>query len=119
MRSLPLAVLLLLPLSINAGDVPDAKAGAARVAGDRRQLTLDELSKFYADEKDRITTAWIDVGKEPWVLGIPDMKDRYYLMPLLDGWTTVFQVPGQRTTGTGAQTYAITAQAGAAPCPPE
>ena len=29
-------------------------------------------------------------------------------MPMLDGWTTVFQVPGKRTTGTGAQTYAIT-----------
>jgi hypothetical protein len=36
------------------------------------------------------------------------MKDRYYLMPMLDGWTTVFQVPGKRTTGTKAQTYAIT-----------
>src|ERR1700756_3804448 len=54
------------------------------------------------------TTAFFDVGKEPWVLSIPDMKDRYYLMPMLDGWTTVFQVPGKRTTGTGAQTYAIT-----------
>jgi hypothetical protein len=54
------------------------------------------------------TTAWIDVGKEPWVLGIPDMKDRYFLFPMLDGWTTVFQVPGKRTTGTKAQTYAIT-----------
>lgn len=54
------------------------------------------------------TTAFIDVGKEPWVLSIPDMKDRYYLMPMLDGWTEVFQVPGKRTTGTGAQTYAIT-----------
>ena len=40
--------------------------------------------------------------------GIPDMKNRYYLFPLLDGWTDVFQVPGKRTTGTGAQTYAIT-----------
>lgn len=54
------------------------------------------------------TTAWIDVGKEPWVLSIPDMKDRYFLFPMLDGWTTVFQVPGKRTTGTKAQTYAIT-----------
>jgi hypothetical protein len=54
------------------------------------------------------TFAFIDVGKEPWVLGIPDMKDRYYLFPMLDGWTNVFQVPGKRTTGTGAQTYAIT-----------
>ena len=54
------------------------------------------------------TTAWIDVGKEPWVVSIPDMKDRYFLFPMLDGWTNVFQVPGKRTTGTGAQTYAIT-----------
>jgi hypothetical protein len=54
------------------------------------------------------TTAFFDVGKEPWVLSLPDMKDRYFLMPMLDGWTTVFQAPGKRTTGTGAQTYAIT-----------
>ena len=54
------------------------------------------------------TTAFIDVEKEPWVLGIPDMKDRYFLFPMLDGWTDVFQAPGKRTTGTGAQTYAIT-----------
>ena len=54
------------------------------------------------------TTSFFDVGKEPWVLSIPDMKDRYFLLPMLDGWTNVFQVPGKRTTGTGAQTYAIT-----------
>ena len=54
------------------------------------------------------TIAWADVGKEPWVLSLPDMKGRYYLFPMLDGWTSVFQVPGARTTGTGAQTYAIT-----------
>src|SRR5262249_47835002 len=54
------------------------------------------------------TTAFFDVGKEPWVLSVPDMKDRYYLLPMLDGWTNVFAVPGKRTTGGGAQTYAIT-----------
>ena len=54
------------------------------------------------------TTAWIDVSKEPWVLSLPDANDRYYLFPMLDGWTDVFQVPGKRTTGTGAQKYAIT-----------
>ena len=54
------------------------------------------------------TTAWIDVAKEPWVLSMPDMKGRYFLVPMLDGWTNVFQVPGSRTTGTGAQTYVIT-----------
>jgi hypothetical protein len=54
------------------------------------------------------TNAWIDVSKEPYVLSLPDAHDRYYLFPMLDAWTTVFQVPGKRTTGTGPQTYAIT-----------
>ncbi len=54
------------------------------------------------------TYAFVDVGNEPVVLSLPDAHDRYYLFPMLDGWTDVFQVPGKRTTGTGAQTYAIT-----------
>jgi len=54
------------------------------------------------------TITWLDVSKEPWILSIPDMKDRYHLFPMLDGWTNVFQDPGKRTTGTKAQKYAIT-----------
>lgn len=57
------------------------------------------------------TTTWLDVGKEPWVLSLPDANDRYYLFPMLDGWTDVFQVPGKRTTGTRPQKYAITGPA--------
>jgi hypothetical protein len=54
------------------------------------------------------TQGWIDLGKEPYVLSLPDAHGRYYLFPILDAWTNVFQVPGKRTTGTGPQTYAIT-----------
>ncbi len=54
------------------------------------------------------TTAFFDVGDEPWVVSSPDMKGRYFLLPFLDGWTNVFAVPGSRTTGTGAQTFVIT-----------
>ncbi|WP_454683377.1 DUF1254 domain-containing protein [Ancylobacter moscoviensis] len=54
------------------------------------------------------TTAFLDVGDEPWVVSVPDMKGRYFLLPFLNGWTEVFQVPGSRTTGTGAQTYLVT-----------
>ena len=60
MRSLPLAVLLLLPLFIRAEDVPNARAAAAPVAGNKRELSLEELKKFFADEKDRITTEWVN-----------------------------------------------------------
>jgi hypothetical protein len=54
------------------------------------------------------TTTFLDVGDEPWVFSFPDMGDRYFLFPMLDGWTNVFQVPGKRTTGDEAQTFAIT-----------
>jgi hypothetical protein len=54
------------------------------------------------------TMVWLDVSKEPWIFTIPDMGDRYYMMPMLDAWTNVFQSPGTRTTGNKAQKYAIT-----------
>lgn len=54
------------------------------------------------------TVAWLDVSREPWIVSVPDMKGRYFLFPMLDGWTNVFQDPGKRTTGTGPQKYAIT-----------
>jgi hypothetical protein len=54
------------------------------------------------------SSAWLDVSKEPYVLSLPDEGDRYFLIPMLDAYTTVFQVPGKRTTGDKAQTYAIT-----------
>ncbi len=64
------------------------------------------------------TTSFFDVGREPMVLSLPDMKGRYALFPMLDGWTTVFQVPGKRTTGTGPQTYAITGPGWSGTLPP-
>lgn len=51
--------------------------------------------------------AWLDLSKEPYILSIPDAAGRFYLMPMLDGWTTVFADPGTRATGTNAQKYAI------------
>lgn len=54
------------------------------------------------------STAWLDLAKEPYVLSLPEMDGRYFLMPMLSGWTDVFEVPGKRTTGTKAQAYAIT-----------
>lgn len=68
---------------------------------DDKEVTAPNADTLY-------TLAWVDVAKEPWILSVPDMKGRYFLLPLLDGWTNVFQVPGKRTTGTKAQKYAIT-----------
>jgi hypothetical protein len=51
--------------------------------------------------------AWLDLAREPIVLSLPDTRDRYYMMPMLDAWTNVFQSPGKRTTGTKKADFAI------------
>src|SRR5262245_61902789 len=66
-----------------------------------RDVTAPNADTLYS-------TAWLDVGKEPYVLSLPDEDGRFFLMPMLSGWTDVFAVHGKRTTGTKAQTYAIT-----------
>jgi hypothetical protein len=66
-----------------------------------RDVTAPNADTLYS-------SAFLDLAKEPYLLSLPDMDGRYFLMPMLDGWTEVFEVPGKRTTGTEAQKYAIT-----------
>jgi hypothetical protein len=66
-----------------------------------RDVTAPNADTLYS-------SVWLDVSKEPYVLSLPDAKGRYFLMPMLSGWTDVFAVPGTRTTGTGVQTFAVT-----------
>jgi hypothetical protein len=54
------------------------------------------------------TMVWYDLSAGPWVFGIPDMMDRFYIMPMLGGFNEVFFVAGSRATGQKAQTYVIT-----------
>jgi hypothetical protein len=51
--------------------------------------------------------AWLDLGKEPLILSVPDTGERYYLIQMLDAWTNVFAAPGSRTTGNRAGNFAI------------
>lgn len=76
---------------MNAREYPNAKF---------RDVTAPNADTLYS-------SAWIDVGPEPYVLQLPNEEGRYYLMPMLSGWTDVFAVPGTRTTGTKAQNFAI------------
>jgi hypothetical protein len=48
-----------------------------------------------------------DVSKGPLIVTVPNSGGRYYLLPMLDKWSDIFAAPGTRTTGNGAQTFAI------------
>jgi hypothetical protein len=54
------------------------------------------------------TMVWLDITREPWIFSIPDMGNRYYIMPMLDGFSEVIKVASPRTTGSKPQNYAIT-----------
>ncbi len=53
------------------------------------------------------STASLDLATEPIVLRTPAGGGRYYLLPLLSGWTDVFASPGTRTSGEAEGAFAI------------
>ena len=56
-----------------------------------------------------LTLGWLDLRKEPLVLHVPDMHDRYYSVQFTDpSKNTNFAYVGKRTTGTQAGDYLIT-----------
>ncbi|HVM74477.1 MAG TPA: DUF1254 domain-containing protein, partial [Candidatus Saccharimonadales bacterium] len=81
----------------NYATVQGARGPMGQIIRLRSYPAVDDHAVTAPNADTLYTQAWLDVSKEPWVFSIPDMGDRYYLMPMLDGWTDVFQVPGKRT----------------------
>ena len=72
---------------------PDASDGSS-IAG----ASLDTLYSL----------AWLDLSQSAFLLRLPVVEGRFYMMPILDGWTEVIGNPGTRTTGASPVEYAIT-----------
>jgi len=89
--------------------VPDAEhAPMGQLIKMRNYPAVDNHCCAAPNADTLYTMVWLDVSSEPWVLSIPDMGERYYIVPLLDGYSEVFKVASPATTGSKAQTYAIT-----------
>ena len=95
-------------LMTNAATVEGLRAPMGQFAHAREYPTAAYRDVPGANVDTLYSSAWIDLTKEPYVLSLPDVGDRYFMMPMLNGWTDVFEVPGTRTTGTSAQKYVIT-----------
>ena len=55
------------------------------------------------------TEVWLDVARSRGSSAFPTWATRYYIMPMLSGWSEVFKVAASsNTTGGKAQMYAIT-----------
>jgi len=73
-----------------------------------RQFPDDTFTIVVRPNADTLySTLAYDVSNEPLIISIPDSDSRYYLLPFLDMWSDIFTVPGTRTTGNAAQTFAI------------
>jgi hypothetical protein len=95
-------------VTTNVADPKGAHAPMGQFANLREYPTAAFRDVTAPNADTLYSSAWLDLTREPYVLSLPDEGDRYYLMPMLSGWTDVFQVPGTRTTGDKAQTYVIT-----------
>ena len=109
MYAYPLVTMELTRRVMTNVDAPEgSKAPMGQFARLRGYPAVDNHTVTAPNADTLYTIVWLDVGKEPWIINMPDMKGRFFLFPMLDGWTNVFADPGKRTTGTDAQKYAIT-----------
>jgi hypothetical protein len=95
-------------VSTNTGEPVGLRAPMGQVAHARKYPPMTYRDIPGANADTLYSSAWLNLVNEPFILSIPDAEGRYFMMPMMDGWSEVFQAPGTRTTGTKAQTYAIT-----------
>jgi len=105
----PLVIMELTRQVFTAVPAPNANGAPVNQFGNKRTFPDATFVNVVNPNADTLySSAWIDTGKEPVVLSLPDTQGRYYLMPMLNYWTDSFASPGSRTTGTGAGNFAIT-----------
>lgn len=90
-------------------EIPDEQhAPMNQVIKMREYLPIDNHCCAAPNADTLYTLAWLDVNEEPYVISIPDMGDRYYILPVLDGFSEVLLAASSINTGGQSQSYAIT-----------
>ena len=92
----------------NVAQVDEQHAPMNQMIKMRTYLPIDNHCCAAPNADTLYTIAWLDVYEEPWLLSIPEIRDRYYIVPLLDGFSEVIKVVSSINDGSKAQTLAIT-----------
>ena len=105
--------LILMDLTRKVGtnvEAPGIKQSSAPINqfGHYREFPDHNLTDVVKPNVDTYySTFFFDLSEEAFVLSVP-ATERYYLLPMLDAYTNVFESPGTRTTGTDAEDFLIT-----------
>jgi hypothetical protein len=86
-------------LSLNAmraGGPPQAN----RFHHARKLLTASSRTVVRPNNDTLYSSAWLDLSQGPVRLRVPPIRERYWILPLMDAWTNVFASVGSRTHGT-------------------
>jgi hypothetical protein len=87
---------------------PGASAAPVNQLCNRKEFPEPTDTAVVSPNADTLYSfSFLDLAREPMVLSVPEMGNRYYLMQLMDAWTNVFASPGTRTTGSSQCDFAI------------
>ena len=104
----PLVVMDLARQIATATATPNgAQAPANQFAHLRTFAAAERVHGVLPTTDSLYSIAWLDLSRQPMVLSLPEIRDRYYSLELVDAWTNVFANPGARTLGGETTEFAI------------
>ena len=73
-----------------------------------RRLATPALKVIVMPNNDTLYgSAWLDLGVEPYVLEVPDMRNRYFCLQLMDPFSNTYGYVGSRATGDKGGRFAL------------
>jgi hypothetical protein len=84
-----------------------AHAPMGQVIKMRKYPAVDDHAAAAPNTDTLYTLVWLDVSEGPMVLGVPDMGNRYYMLPLMDGYSEIIDVIGAGEPGEDSREYLV------------
>lgn len=92
----------------------EVPTGAAAPMGQlikmRQYPAVDDHAAAAPNTDTLYTLAWLDVSEEPMVIEVPDMSGRYYMLPLMDGYSEMIDVIGAGDQTEDSREYLVAAK---------